>query len=627
MALDDRSPIGRAFAMRRASLSLAFVFGAFLVQAALGACSAGTDDESAGAGGTGPGAGPGPNGSGGGFGSGGEGSGAVGCSADLQQTVDANGNVVATCPPDLGCYGGQCIPACEAAASSKGSIGCEYFAPTPPFYVNEAGSQQTYDGPCHAVFVANTWGRSAKLTVQHNGVALDATQFTYIPSGVGPSTMYAPVPADGIPPGDVAVVFLAHRPGVMHGLGFSLECPRPPAVLMDTAVQGSGSGPAFDVVSDTPITAYDIVPYGGATSFLPSASLLFPRTAWGTNYTVLAPHVDGGGGMWMFLVGTADGTTVDVLSPVTLLGGGGVPTVPAGTTTPITVNRGQIVQFMGADPTAAILQSSLPVGVWTGNTYLRVSSATSFGGGQDSAHQQIPHIGALGNEYVGASIMTRMPDLSAEDVPYRLLGVVDGTMLTYDPAPPPGAPVSLNAGQVAEFSTMSLFSVRSQDEQHPFAFSQYMPGTFTTRPGCAATPPFSGLMCGLGDEEWVIQLPPKQFLQRYAFFTDPTYAATNIVVTRVAGPSGFADVNVACFGNVSGWQPVGTGGTYEVAFVDLYRSFSGTAPACATSQHEATSSGAFGITVWGTDYYASYGYPAGGNIGTINDVVVPPVPR
>ena len=84
---------------------------------------------------------------------------------------------------------------------------------------------------------------------------------------------------------------------------------------------------------------------------------------------------------------------------------------------------------------------------------------------------------------------------------------------------------------------------------------------------------------------------------------------------------------VACLGAVTGWQPVGTAGKYEVAHVDLFRSFVGTTPACETSQHEATSAGAFGVTVWGTDYYASYGYPAGGNIGTINDVVVPPVPR
>jgi hypothetical protein len=49
--------------------------------------------------------------------------------------------------------------------------------------------------------------------------------------------------------------------------------------------------------------------------------------------------------------------------------------------------------------------------------------------------------------------------------------------------------------------------------------------------------------------------------------------------------------------------------------------------ACKTSRHEATSAGAFGVTVGGTDWFASYGYPAGGNIGTINNVVVPPVPK
>ncbi len=221
-----------------------------------------------------------------------------------------------------------------------------------------------------------------------------------------------------------------------------------------------------------------------------------------------------------------------------------------------------------------------------------------------------------------------MPDLSPEDVPYRIVGAVDGTTLTWDPSAPFGAPTALNAGEVYEFSTKNNFTVTSQDADHPFSFSQYMPGTFgTTRPGCSASPPFQGLSCGLGDEEWVIQLPPEQFLAHYAFFTDPTYAATNLVITRAAGPGGFKDVEIECLGTVTGWQPVGSGGKYEVAYVDLYRAFVGATPACATSQHSATSSGAFGITVWGTDYYASYGYPAGGNIGTINDVVVPPVPR
>ena len=111
----------------------------------------------------------------------------------------------------------------------------------------------------------------------------------------------------------------------------------------------------------------------------------------------------------------------------------------------------------------------------------------------------------------------------------------------------------------------------------------------------------SGANCGLGDEEWVIQLPPRQFLQRYAFFTDPTYAATNLVITRVAGPSGFSDVDVACLGTVTGWQPVGSGGKYEVAYVDLYRTFMGSPASCATSSARAsctTSSPASATTSW-----------------------------
>ena len=43
--------------------------------------------------------------------------------------------------------------------------------------------------------------------------------------------------------------------------------------------------------------------------------------------------------------------------------------------------------------------------------------------------------------------------------------------------------------------------------------------------------------------------------------------------------------------------------------------------------HTATSSGPFGLTVWGLDNFASYAYPAGGNVASINTVVVPPTPQ
>lgn len=621
--------------MHRTSMFPFVVALSALVSAAsVAACSAGSGSGTGGSGGSSSGTngqGGSSNASTGAFGTGSGGSsGGVGCTSDLQGVVDANGNVVMQCPPDQGCLGGQCVAACTAAAGSNGSIGCDFRPADPPFYRNAEGS--IYDGACYAVFLANTWSRPVKVTVERGGQTYDVTQFGRIPKGIDPNTAYDPIPATGIPPNEVAVLFLSHKPGVHHDLGTSLECPVTPAVLADAAVQGSGKGLAFHITTDTPVTAYDILPYGGAKSYLPSASLLFPATAWGTNYVVGGPHIENGS-PWMTLVGTADNTMVNVVPKNALPAGGGVPGAPAGVATMVTLNAGETLQWLGGDPSTTILDATAPIGVLTGNTYTRVATATSpAGGGQDSTHQQVPQVKALGSEYVGTNIVTRLANDGPESVPYRLVGVVDGTQLTWEPAAPTGAPTSLNAGQVVEFETTQTFVVKSQDDAHPYAFSIYMPGTPGTsgnsKSGCGPVPPFQGLtQCGLGDEEWVSLLSPKQFLSHYVFFTDPTYATTNLVVTRVKGPTGFQDVTIDCLGGpISNWQPVGTSGNYEIAYVDLVR---GQTPVgnCSSSRQEATSKGSFGVVVWGTDWYASYGYPAGGNIGSINDVVVPPIPN
>jgi hypothetical protein len=557
-----------------------------------------------------------------------------GCSPDLQHVIDGSGNVLMTCPPDQGCYAGGCEPACQAAADTTGTIGCDFYAPDSPFYQNNMTT--TYEGPCYAVFVANTWSRSAQITVSYNGQTFSMAQFGYIPSGVIPNITYSPVPSTGVPSNQVAVLFLSHKPGAktMPGSGLAstpLTCPMPPAVLADAAVQGANVGSAFHVASDTPITAYDILPFGGALSYLPGASLLFPSTAWGTNYYVVAPHTDGNGSLFMLLVGSADGTNVTA-APINTLSSPHTnpPELGGGQATMFTIDQGQTLQWINSDPSGTVLQSDKPIAVFTGSTYLRVASATSpGGGGEDSAHQQLPQISALGHEYVGPGIVTRLASMAPESVPYRFIGVVDGTTLTYEPAAPPNAPATLMAGQVAEFETTSLFVVTSQDNMHPFGVTQYMPGATITanasRQDCSKLAMF-GTDCKLGDEDWIILTPPAQFLQRYVFFVDPTYATTNLVVTRVKGSSGFfSDVKIDCLPSpVSGWMDVGTSGKYQVAYVDLVR---GTTPVgnCNGSRVEATSPGIFGVNVWGTDWFSSYGYPAGGNIGSVNKVVVPPM--
>ncbi len=216
---------------------------------------------------------------------------------------------------------------------------------------------------------------------------------------------------------------------------------------------------------------------------------------------------------------------------------------------------------------------------------------------------------SLGHEYVAARYADRNPG-EVESPPWTLVGAVDGTTLTYDPAPPAGAPSMLSGKQVVHFDADAPFSVKSQDDQHPFYLSGHMTGheMFSTF---------------LGDAETVNVVPPAQFLDSYLFLTDPTYANTELVFVRaLAMDNTFKDVTLDCAGTLTGWQPVGTGGSYEVTRIDLVKAG---APVgmCNNGAHTATSTAPFGLTVWGWDNAVSYAYPAGMSTLPINNVVVP----
>jgi len=547
------------------------------------------------------------------------GSGGSTCSGDLKQVIDAGtGAVLEQCTSDEGCLEGQCVPACLAASGSDGSLGCEFIVPTSPFYAN-GQPLASQSGPCHALLVSNPWDRPANLQLSREGMSLDVDDATRIPDGIAAATTYDPLPASGVPSGQVAVVFLSHRPGVNNGS--TLECPIPPALLEDTAAHGTAQGESFFLTSDTPVQVYDIIPYGGAPTYLPSASLIYPSTAWGDQYLVPSPHPPDGS-EWILAVAREDDTTIEIEPAVAMISGS-ITNPPVGMSTAYTIDAGEVVQWQasaGLDPAGTLLAADKPIGVFAGNTYLAVSTADNPVSGRDSSHQMIPDVNALASEYVGAGLFSRLAGFAPESVRYRLVGVVDGTSLEWDSATPSGAPESLDAGEVVEYESREVFTVTAQDEDHPFSLGQYMSGTLSGQPGCTGTPG----NCGLGDDEWVMLVPPAQFLRSYAFFVDPTYGTSTLVFVREAGPAGFRDVDLACLGTVEDWEPVGDAGRFEYAHVELFRGGVASVAACATSQHLAQSDGNFGVVVWGTDSAASYGYPAGGNLQSINQVVVDP---
>jgi hypothetical protein len=236
-------------------------------------------------------------------------------------------------------------------------------------------------------------------------------------------------------------------------------------------------------------------------------------------------------------------------------------------------------------------------------------------------------------------------------VPWRIVGAVNGTTLTYDPAAPAGAPTALAAGQVAGFESPGPFVVRSQDAAHPFYLAEYMTGGDI--PPYFQTNNVETPDDGEGDAEFVNVVPPAQYLSRYTFFTDPTYPETNLVVVRVKDPGlgVFPDVTLDCVpGALAGWTAVGTTGLYELARVDLSTGDFQGVGGCDNGVHTIQASFAgvdsgvpvprFGVTVWGwgntitlpqpndldprSTRWVSYAYPAGANFAPLNAVVVSP---
>lgn len=553
----------------------------------------------------------------------GGGSGTTTCSADLHSILDSNGNVIMTCPPNQGCGKMGCEDACQAAIDNQSTLGCDFYS-IPP------GSEFETAGSCFAAFIANTWDAPLTITADYGGQQLDISNIAYVPQGSGMSLTYQPLSGGQLMPNELAIVFLSQGPSAGS---YWIGCPKPAGISMDPALAATGMGTAFHLTTSAPVVAYDIYPYGGAQSHVTSATLLIPTSTWGTNYIGadaypadptlamygLYPH--------MQIVAAQDGTAVTISPTAPIVGGSGVQATGKGQPATYMLNKGQMLQFLQNDELAGSpIQSTKPISVWGGSSCMYIPQSVEA---CDSAHQQLLPISALGNEYVAVNYRDRVQGVT-ENPPWTVVGVTDGTNLTYDPAPPAGAPISINSGQVVMFNSSTPFSVKSQDAMHPFYVAGHMTGALAADPNQEYNAP--------GDPEYVNTVTPQQYLTNYLFLTDPTYPNTNLVFIRKQAPDkSFKDVTLDCLGTIpaSSWQPIGSSGQYQYARVDLVVEESpqsqpgvGTPQGnCNNGLHTAKSDVPFGLTVWGWDNTTSYAYPVGESVKPINTVIVPPNPK
>jgi hypothetical protein len=538
--------------------------------------------------------------------------------ADARNSTDAGpgdtrGSTDGARPTDASAPIDANVDPCTLATAAKTTVGCDFYAVDPDVV---AGAQ----GGCFAAYLANPSSSPVTIQIEGQGKSYDAANFSYLASGDGNAITYAPLESGEIPPEKAAVVFLAGAPDAPLG-----ACPPGVSVAyaMDGSVAGTGIGSAFHLTTSAPVAAYDIYPYGGGSAAVTGATLLIPTAAWDTTYLAIDAYrqsvaaASANAQPSMDVVAAEDGTEVTITPTVAIISGPGVAGTAAGTPRTYDLDKGQVLQISQPNElVGSTISSNKPVGHWAGASCLNVPVGAAA---CDAAHQQIPPLKALGHEYVAVRYRDRFAGME-ESVPWRLVGAVDGSTLTYDPSAPAGAPLSLNAGQVVEFNSTGLFSVASQDAAHPFYMAAYMTG-------CSVVDPAED-DCR-GDPEFVNVIPPQQFLSAYTFFTDPTFPETNLVFVRSKDATGFHDVTLDCAGTLGGWTPVGAGGNYEYARVDLMTGNFQGQNGCDNGIHEVHSSGPFGLTVWGwgsaaTGTFASqavsYAYPAGAGVAPINEV-------
>ena len=562
-------------------------------------------------------------------------------------------NSLEQCQP-AGEEGATCVNPCVDTLGQNTSNGCE-------FYAAEMDTTPEVAGVCYAVFVVNQWktGEPARIEVSLDGNVLPIAQFARIPVGNGTTTTYVPYdPNVGLAKDQIAILFLSRDPNAKNDPTpddprVLADCPSgvTPAVSGDAALHGTGTASAFHIRTNVPVVSYEMLPFGAGRARVTSATLLLPTNVWGTNYLATsaydAPTLLGGtSDATLMILGERDDTHVTIRPTQPIQPGGGLAGTPQGVPVTYTVNQGQYLQITQTeDLTGSAIQSDSPIAIVGGTQLMDVPVDHARA---DTGHQMLPPVQSLGNQYLAVRYRARA-HRPEEAVPWRIIGAVDGTQLTFDP-PQARAPTTINSQQLIELTAPGPFVISSQDNLHPFYLAQYMTGGQFQVGGMGN----DNLLDGEGDPEFVNVISPAQYLSRYTFFTDPTYPETNLVVTRVLDPTlgVFPDVTLDCAGLLTGWQPVGSSGQFQFTRVDLSTGNFQGQNGCNNGVHvieaalpSMTDGGAgpvpfFGVTVWGwgnliTDptpgddtnpaytRWVSYAYPAGANFTQLNSVVVP----
>lgn len=519
--------------------------------------------------------------------------------SEPSQIIDCNGEVVEECAADGVCVAGSCSDPC--ATEQVSNVGCDFLVPFPV-------PDELSRGSCFAVVAFNQSQWPAKLSASFGGTELSTDEFAWRLDPAPLSDALSPLTDGTLPPGASAVLFLAHNPAG-SGNGHYVECPDgvSAALVGETAATGTGIRQALRLRSSAPVSLVSVLPYEGSQSFSSASSVLFPTTAWTKTYEAVDafaydPILVLFGGLPFTQITAATPDTIVTIHPVSTIKAWGTEAdVPAGQPFSLTLQDGEVFQIAQQDRLAGSrIEATHAVGVWGG------SSGSNIPLGQvtaDATHQQIPPREALGTAYVVVGPRERQAGIP-DPLWVTVVGAADGTTLSYEPEAPQGAPASIGASEVVIFSTPIPFVVSSQGPANPFFVAVHMSGSYIT-----------GGNDLWGDPEFIVLAPVDQYKSAYPFWLDRSFLYSSVVLTRRTQAIG-----VECADAWWDWVPIGESG-FEYARSDMI-SDGVVLNGCGLSR-VAQGYAPFGMTIWGWDHSASYGYSAGQYLGPLHGTPSP----
>jgi hypothetical protein len=481
---------------------------------------------------------------------------------------------------------------CAQAVSSFSYVGCDYW---PTSVANDVWS--TFD---FAVVVSN--GQSVAASVTVSG-----------PNGFSQEAMVAP--------GDLTKIYLPWN-AALKGPDFDL-CSNAPGWGQSVTSPGG----AYHLVSSVPVTVYqfnalEYQPQGGPPgkdwsscpglgtceeqgdpdygtsigcySYSNDASLLLPSTAMTGNYRLMGIGSLVGQGSYFAVTATQDNTnvTITLSQNATVAAGGNFQAAGPGGIVTFTLNAGDVAEVSGPgastteDLSGSLLKANLPVQVIAGHPCYPIPNddpnATC-----DHLESSVFPAETLGRDYVvnpptgplGAPVGQLL----------RIYGNVDGTTLSYDPAPPSGCPTTIDAGEVADCGIVGdAFEVTGD---HEFGVGLFMQSADVVDPG--DQPPYQ-----LGDPSMSFAVAVEQYRSSYIFLAPSDYETSFADVIVTSGTTLMLDgapVSVA---------PTTINETYSVVRIPLQ-------VGSTNGAHTLTGNSPFGIQVLGYAPYTSYQYPGG----------------